>query len=129
VKSEESETWMPLHPEAETALKDALRVRAVGEPGSALVFTGPHGGIIGSTLINDALAYGCEEAGLGYRVTAHGLRHSLANWLKTAGVPLRDIQATMRHRDLRTTARYLHTSDEEKGDAIGRLSGRPRPAA
>jgi integrase len=24
VKSEESETWMPLHPEAETALRDAL---------------------------------------------------------------------------------------------------------
>jgi integrase len=123
VKSEESETWMPLHPEAETALAHALEQ----EPGAsedAVVFRGPRGGIITSTLINDALTAGCAAAGLGYRVTAHGLRHSFANWLKTAGVPTRDIQEALRHRDQRTTATYLHTSDAEKTRAINLLPGR-----
>jgi integrase/recombinase XerD len=71
----------------------------------------PRGGIITSTLINDALNVACEKATLGYRVTAHGLRHSFANWLKSAGVPIRDIQEALRHRDQRTTATYLHTSE------------------
>jgi integrase len=90
VKSEDSETWMPLHPEAETALRHSLR-RHPDAPADAVVFHGPRGGIITSTLINDARTAGCQAAGLGYRVTAHGLRHSFANWLKTTGVPTRDI--------------------------------------
>ena len=113
VKSEESETWMPLHPEAEAALRHALD-QAPDESPETLVFRGPRGGIITSTLINDALTAGCQASGLGYRVTAHGLRHSFANWLKTAGAPTRDIQEALRHRDQRTTATYLHTSDTEK---------------
>src|SRR3954452_7133758 len=123
VKSEESETWMPLHAEAEAALRDALDHLPDTSPG-ALLFHGPRGGIITSTLINDALTDGCKAAGLGYRVTAHGLRHSFANWLKTAGVPTRDIQEALRHRDQRTTAAYLHTSDGEKTRAINLLPSR-----
>ena len=123
VKSEESETWMPLHPEAETALRHALD-QAPGTPPEELAFRGPRGGIITSTLINDALTAGCTAARLGYRVTAHGLRHSFANWLKTAGVPTRDIQEALRHRDQRTTATYLHTSDGEKTRAINLLPSR-----
>jgi integrase len=88
------------------------------------VFRGPRGGILTSTLINDALTTACQAAGLGYRVTAHGLRHSFANWLKTAGVPTRDIQAALRHRDQRTTATYLHTTDTEKTRAISLLPSR-----
>jgi len=123
VKSEESETWMPLHPEAEAALRHTLDQTPDASP-EALVFRGPRGGIITSTLINDALTAGCQAAGLGYRVTAHGLRHSFANWLKTAGVPTRDIQEALRHRDQRTTATYLHTSDGEKTRAINLLPSR-----
>jgi integrase len=130
VKSEESETWMPLHPEADTALHHALKLTSGDAANSApdpeaLVFRGPRGGIITSTLINDALTHGCATAGLPYRVTAHGLRHSFANWLKTAGVPTPDIQAALRHRDQRTTAGYLHTSDAEKTHAINLLPSRP----
>jgi integrase len=58
VKSEESETWMPLHPEAETALRHALG-QVPDASQEALVFRGPRGGIITSTLINDALTHGC----------------------------------------------------------------------
>jgi integrase len=89
------------------------------------IFRGPRGGILGSTLLNDALTHGCDKADLGYRVTIHGLRHSIANWLKTAGVPTPDIQAVLRHTDPRTTATYLHTSTQERTQAINKLPHRP----
>jgi site-specific recombinase XerD len=41
-----------------------------------------------------------------------------------AGVPTRDIQAVLRHADLRTTNGYLHTSTEEKITAIAKLPPR-----
>jgi integrase len=61
VKSEESETWMPLHPEGEAALRHALDQVPAASP-EDLVFRGPRGGIITSTLINDALTTGCQAA-------------------------------------------------------------------
>jgi integrase len=128
VKSEESETWMPLHPEPEQAIKDQLTARAPRNREDLQIFRGPRGGILGSTLLNDALTHGCKQADLGYRVTIHGLRHSIANWLKTAGVPTPDIQATLRHTDPRTTATYLHTSAQERTQAINKLPSRPTTA-
>jgi integrase len=128
VKSEQSEAWMRLHPEAEQAIKDELAVRVPRGREDLQIFRGPRGGILGSTLLNDALTHGCTKAGVGYRVTIHGLRHSIANWLKTAGVPTPDIQATLRHADPRTTAAYLHTSAEERTQAINQLPGRPTNA-
>ena len=116
---------MPLHEAAEEAIsneKDRQGARATGQ---RLVFRGPRGGILGSTLVNNALAHGCEATGLPYRVTAHGLRHSFGNWLKDQGVPTRDIQAVLRHRDPRTTNGYLHTTAEQKTHAVKRLPGRP----
>ena len=127
VKSTESETWLPLHPEAETAIQDQKTRLGAYATGQELVFRGPRGGIITSTLVNDALTHGCTKASLGYRVTAHGLRHSFGNWLKNAGVPTRDIQAVLRHADLRTTNGYLHTSTEEKITAIAKLPRRAKP--
>jgi integrase len=129
VKSEESETWMPLHPEAETAITTERDRHTSPPPGHARIFHGPRAGILTSTLLNDTLAKACRDADLGYRVTAHGLRHSFANWLKTAGVPTRDIQEVLRHRDQRTTSNYLHTSSTEKILAINKLPGRPQPNA
>jgi integrase len=129
VKSEESETWMPLHPEAETAITTQRDRRTSPPPGHARIFHGPRAGILTSTLLNDTLAKACRDADLGYRVTAHGLRHSFANWLKIAGVPTRDIQEVLRHRDQRTTSNYLHTSSTEKIVAINKLPGRPPPNA
>jgi hypothetical protein len=49
---------------------------------------------------------------------------AFANLLKSAGVPTRDIQQAFRHRDQRTTAGSLHTSDDEKTTAINLLPGR-----
>jgi integrase len=62
---------------------------------------------------------GTERSGRGHGRPSLGLAPS-----RTAGVPTRDIQEALRHRDERTTAAYLHTSEGEKTRAINLLPSR-----
>jgi len=55
------------------------------------------------------------------RVTPHTLRHTFATSLLDAGVDLKTVQELMGHSHIRTTERYLHSSDDKKFEAINRL--------
>lgn len=61
--------------------------------------------------IFNIVADAAKRAGLKRRVTPHLLRHCFASHLLEAGADLRTIQLLLGHRDLETTARYLHVSD------------------
>lgn len=61
--------------------------------------------------IFNIVADAAKRAGLKRRVTPHLLRHCFASHLLEAGTDLRTIQLLLGHRDLETTARYLHVSD------------------
>ncbi len=55
------------------------------------------------------------------RITPHTTRHTFATSLLDKGVDLRTVQELLGHSHIRTTEKYLHTSDEKKIDAVSRL--------
>lgn len=59
-----------------------------------------------------------------FQLEAHGLRHSAATiLLNEQGKNLREVQEALRHRDIRTTARYTHVAPEHTRGTIEALGG------
>ncbi|MCR4293830.1 MAG: tyrosine-type recombinase/integrase [Candidatus Kuenenia sp.] len=55
------------------------------------------------------------------RITPHTTRHTFATTLLDKGVDLKTVQELLGHSHIRTTEKYLHTTDEKKMDAVARL--------
>jgi site-specific recombinase XerD len=66
-----------------------------------------------------------QAAGFAKKVSLHTLRHSYATHLLEAGVDVVTIQRLLGHRDLDTTARYLHLSAPHAAGLPGLLEGLP----
>ena len=64
-------------------------------------------------------------AGFTKKVSLHTLRHSYATHLLEAGVDVLTIQRLLGHRDLQTTARYLHLTAPQLARLPGLLEGLP----
>lgn len=62
-----------------------------------------------------------EVALITKRITPHTTRHTFATTLLDKGVDLKTVQELLGHSHIRTTEKYLHTSDEKKMDAVARL--------
>jgi integrase/recombinase XerD len=57
----------------------------------------------------------CEKAGV-RRCTAYALRHTYGTTCIRDGMDLPTLQARMGHADIKTTQKYLHAVEAEKGD-------------
>jgi len=63
------------------------------------------------------------KAGLaGKGITPHQLRHTFGAHLIRSGVDVRTVQDLLRHPELQTTAKYLHSDRKTKQAAVGKLT-------
>lgn len=54
------------------------------------------------------------------RIPFHGLRHTFCSYLDSTGLPRRIVSEIMGHRDLNTTNRYSHVSNQVLGNEIAK---------
>ncbi len=91
---------------------------------SEYVFAGPGGEPYTNQSFNAHLGRACRDLRLSTILTAHGLRHSAATiLLNDQGKNLREVQEALRHRDIRTTARYTHVAPEHTRGTMDALGG------
>ncbi|TLD40619.1 MAG: Site-specific recombinase XerD [Candidatus Jettenia ecosi] len=110
------------------ALKQGFTAEGAEENGESkhLFFTlGEHGNCDVRSLTHKAvdclLRRVKKDALVTKRITPHTTRHTFATTLLDKGVDLKTVQELLGHSHIRTTEKYLHTSDEKKMDAIARL--------
>jgi site-specific recombinase XerD len=57
------------------------------------------------------------------KIHPHAVRHFFATTLLNRGVPVHDVQALMRHRNIASLNPYLHSSAQRQRDALEKLAG------
>lgn len=98
-----------LSKQAELALHEHLEERSSVK--SEFVFLSYLGDGLSTTSIHNCLLKYREMAGI--QITAHRLRHSFANDLLNADVPITSIQKLMGHRWIETTQNYVMANDKQ----------------
>ena len=94
-----------LEPDTVRALK---RLRA--EADGPFVFRSERGGPLSPDVVQVICARAGQQAGLGFRVHPHQLRHACGFALAEAGTDTRLIQSYLGHADIRNTVIYTETS-------------------
>jgi site-specific recombinase XerD len=118
---------IPLKTETLLAIKDYLKATENGtDPNHPLFQTlGKHGPYQERSLTPKAvdclIKSLAKKALIRKRIHPHVTRHTFATILLDKGNDLRTVQALMGHSHIRTTERYLHSTDDRKVEAIQSL--------
>lgn len=109
----DKQRWVPLHREAQRALRLYLaqaRDRLAGASSSRFVFPGRGDRPLSRQAIWERLQRHGRAAGLPGSLYPHRLRHSFATHLLEGGADLRSLQNLLGHADIQTTQIYTHVA-------------------
>lgn len=106
------------HYNAKYNFKNLDEIRAFANSPSLLFTT--EGKQISEWYVWNVIHAGSQKA-LGRDVRTHELRHCRATELERIGIPVRDIKNYLGHSSLATTEGYLHRSEKESIENIGRI--------
>lgn len=118
---------IPLKADTLVAIQDYLKVNGNGiDPDYSMFKTlGKHGPYQETCLTPKAVdclvKSMARKALIRKRIHPHVIRHTFATTLLDKGNDLRTVQALMGHSHIRTTERYLHSTDDRKVEAIRSL--------
>ena len=98
-----------LSPQSETALRKYLAIRQVVP--SDFMFISYLGSGLSTTAIHRRIMRYRQHAGV--KISAHRLRHTFANDLINASVPITTIQKLLGHRWLKSTQTYVMANDQQ----------------
>jgi integrase/recombinase XerD len=118
---------IPLKTETLIAIQDYLKTNGNGSDPNHSVFNtlGKHGPYEAKPLtikaVDCLIRSMTKKALIRKRVHPHVIRHTFATTLLDNGNDLRTVQALMGHSHIRTTERYLHSTDDRKVEAIHSL--------
>jgi site-specific recombinase XerD len=118
---------IPLKTETLLAIKDYTKVNGNGSDPDHPIFKtlGKHGPYEQRCLTPKAVdclvKSMAKKALIQKRIHPHVIRHTFATILLDNGNDLRTVQALMGHSHIRTTERYLHSTDDRKVEAIKSL--------
>ena len=120
---------VPLHPEAESAIKNYWRAdgRNGDDPDEAIFFTlARHGPWPKRRLTYKSLRCLIERtrkaALIQKKVTCHTTRHTALTWLLHNGADLKTVQIIAGHSSIQTTEKYLHSDSERMIQAVNSLA-------
>ncbi len=112
---------LPINEELLKYLKSYLKLRRKRAHSRAL-FISVRGKRLDRSSVWRMVRIYCKKARINKaRVSPHTLRHTFATTLLSKGANLKTIQVLMNHKNLATTARYLHARDQELIDAVAKV--------
>src|SRR5512139_2683023 len=118
---------IPLHGDTLVAIKDYLKATGNGtDPVQSIFQTlGKHGPYeergLTPKAVDCLIQSVAKKALIQKRIHPHVMRHTFATTLLDNGNDLKTVQALMGHSHIRTTEKYLHSTDDRKMEAIRSL--------
>jgi len=105
-----------------TLLRDYLKERKRIATGDCrALFVSSRGTRLCARQVAQRLKRWLDKAGIGKRISPHGLRHTFATHLYASTADLLMVKRALGHRNISTTEIYTHLVDQELEDALERL--------